>query len=96
MKLQKPITIINNGRSYVNSIPYNVFSHLVSNKHNKIHRFIYGATVSILGVILARSGGHCKYEILEVIFDWSGYCLHGIGFIPLIDHFTEKIREGIE
>lgn len=64
--------------------------HLLSEKHSRCHKFIFGMTVSIFGVSLSHYLGHTGIDILAIAGHHLGYAIHGIGFIPMYKAIEKK------
>lgn len=81
---------------HVQTLPINVFSHLVSNKHKKAHRFAYGGAVILIGTVISKTGLLFNSSLLHIGLEGFGFLIHAAGCMPFLDHFLEKVREGVQ
>lgn len=72
--------------NFIPRVPRIIYDHLVDESHTLRHRVICGLIIGLSGVIVSKLGtGYVHY-----ITDLVGYCIHGLGSVPLIDYFIKK------
>lgn len=73
-------------------------NHLFGETHTKKHRIWTGIGITISGVCIAKI--HMDNFIAYLFIDLVGYGLHGLGLLPVFEHFVglanEKQLEAVE
>ena len=67
-----------------------VFSHLCGDKYSSAHKFSSGTIIMVVGVLVAKSAVNFELHVIHIVFDMTGYLLHGIGAIPFAEHVIKK------
>ncbi len=75
------------------NLPLLVGDHILGENHHPFHRISIGVIIMIIGVSIAKI--HSPITIVTILIDGTGYTLHGIGAIPIIESFM-KIKEHVD
>lgn len=67
-----------------------ICNHLVGENHTHNHRIFAGVIIMILGVGLVKVTALIDIGLVHFIGDIAGYCIHGVGAIPIIKKFEEN------
>lgn len=67
-----------------------ICNHVMGKNHSINHRVVVGIIFIYSGVLIA---GFFQSGILHIIFDGVGYCVHGIGSIPLVEKIYMIIND---
>jgi hypothetical protein len=85
------------------NLPRKICFHIFGKNHCSTHRIAVGVFIGFFGVILAHEGPGlivlpcaALRGLFTLICDFSGYALHGLGLVPLIDSFAELGEESIK
>lgn len=66
-----------------------ICNHIVGENHSDGHRICCGILVVFFGVWFSKLGVNMNWAI-HYLTDASGYLIHGIGSIPILDYLSKK------
>lgn len=62
-------------------------------KHDTFHRVSAGGVIMVIGVSIAKFGGHIlPWGGIEFFADCVGYLVHGAGAVPIVDILIRRAR----
>lgn len=61
--------------------------HLHGPEHSFRHKAICGTFVMFIGVAIAKSASLFDAHVAHYMLDMTGYLVHGVGAIPLIEKY---------
>lgn len=67
-----------------------VESHLTGEHHSQMHKFIFGMLIMCFGVSLVKATVLSGSGLINFCGETLGYCIHGIGSLPVIKAFEKK------
>jgi hypothetical protein len=70
------------------NVPQRVCDHLVGENHTTSHRVFVGVIVMFVGVIFSKI--HTEIYVINIVVDSTGYLLHGIGAVPIVEHISNN------
>lgn len=73
------------------NVSKHVCAHLLGNKQKPRHRITVGVFIMFIGVCIAKTT--TEYFAVHLLCDMTGYFLHGIGAIPLLEKLAELSNE---
>jgi hypothetical protein len=73
------------------NIAKHLCKHLLGKDHDTIHHMVVGGGVMVIGVLIAKQGGHMEAAVFHIGLDVIGYSLHGLGLTPYIEWALEQV-----
>lgn len=74
------------------NISKHICNSLVGREHTQRHRVGTGMIIMAVGVTIAKVGACIHFWWVEYALDITGYLIHGIGCLPIIEHMEEKYK----
>lgn len=76
------------------NLPQVLCDHLIGENHPTHHRMFCGMIIMVIGVCVARFGGHYIHiEVIAIFADLTGYGIHALGATPFIEVVLKAMKD---